>query len=675
MILLIAAMVLFIVGAAGSLLFPDNSQRSIAVGSTFAFIGSLVLLIAAIGIVMTQTSISMTLPTSFPGFIFSIHVDTLAAFFLIIIALIALPASWYGSAYLPQYAEEYDTGTFGCFYNLFLLSLVLVVTSYNGFYFLFSWELMALTSLFLVLFEHRRPETLQAARVYAIITHVATAFLMIAFFLIYQTIGSLDFGVIKMAAPTIPISLQTIIFLCLLIGFGTKAGIIPFHIWLPRAHSAAPSHVSALMSGVMIKMGIFMMVRMFFDILPAPSLWMGVVVLSLGATSAVFGVLYALSEHDLKRLLAYHSIENIGIILLGLGSGMLFVSLNQPGLAMVAVAAGLFHTMNHAVFKSLLFLSAGAVISRTHTRDMEKYGGLIRSMPYTALFFLVGALAISGLPPFNGFVSEWLTFQSLFAGLLTKSTALSSLFLAATASLAVTGGLAAACFVKAFGITFLAQPRSQLGKNAQESASAQRISMGFLAVLCLVLGIGSSVILTYLRTIISVLGVFGQNASSLIPAAAGADSRGFAAIDMPVVLLGIAIGGIVAYELTSLVSGRQTIVLSRVWSCGYTYLTPRMEITATGFSRSLLIIFKNIFRPTKHRAVDYLEGTRQYVAKNISIELGIVNLYEAYIYYPLYRGLYALSKQTKYIQSGNLNQYLLYIFIVLLGLLIFARLT
>ncbi|MDO8269727.1 MAG: proton-conducting transporter membrane subunit, partial [Candidatus Levybacteria bacterium] len=574
-----------------------------------------------------------------------------------------------------QYSKKYNLGVFGFFYNLFLLSLFLVVTAHNGIYFLFVWELMSLSSLFLVIFENQKTQIIKSGFIYFVMTHAATAFILLSFLLLYQTTGSFDFEVIKRNSGTIPYAIKTIILLCMIVGFGTKAGIIPFHIWLPRAHSAAPSQVSALMSGVMIKMGIFMMFKMFVDILPNSPLWLGYIILIIGAISSILGVLYALSEHDLKRLLAYHSIENIGIILLGLGSGIIFTALHQPSLAIIAISAGLFHTLNHAIFKSLLFLGAGSVISQTHTRNIEKYGGLIKLMPFTTLFFLVGAVAISGLPPFNGFVSEWLTFQSLFKGMLNQELAIKSVFIFAAGCLAFTGGLAAACFVKAFGITFLARSRSIESEKAKESSHLLTISMGFLAILCLIFGVFSSYFLDHIQMVVRSLGAFGKSISSFDASnfTLHVDQVSSIELNMLIVFIAMAGGIALAYGLTQALSSKQKTVIKTVWDCGYNVLTPRMEITATGFSRSLILIFKGIFQPSKQHYVEYVDSNIRYFSKSKTVTLSIINIYESYIYYPVHSFLKNISIHVRKIQSGNINLYLLYIFITLIGLLIFAR--
>src|SRR5437773_1500556 len=317
------------------------------------------------------------------------------------------------------------------------------------------------------------------------------------FLLIASIAGTTDFRAMHASGEKLPAAAAGLAFLLLFFGIGVKAGIIPLHIWLPAAHPVAPSNISALMSGIVIKTGIYGMARVFFDFYGALPAWAGMLVLQVGIVSALLGVLYALMEHDLKRLLAYHSIENIGIILMGFGAALMFLHASQVPLqsalclrlATLALIAGLYHTINHASFKALLFLGAGAVLHATHTRDMEQLGGLAKRMPNTALFFLIGAVAISALPPLNGFVSEWLTYQSLLQGYGTTSSLLRLMFPLGGALLALTSALAAACFVKAFGITFLAQPRSEQAAQAREASPTMLIGQGLLTAACIFLGI------------------------------------------------------------------------------------------------------------------------------------------------------------------------------------------
>ena len=659
----------FIAGALCGLIFIKDQKHSHATCSLFAVFGCLLGIWGGLEGILTQKTVTASFPSTLPYFKAYIHIDSLASFFILIICTIGILCSIYGYRYMQHYQKTYNLGVFGFFYNLFIFSMILVVTSYNGLYFLFVWELMSLFASFLIVFEHKNTDTIRAGILYFVMTHIASSIIAIAFFILYQTTGSFDFDSISQQANLIPLLFKNIVFICMLIGFGTKAGIIPFHIWLPRAHSAAPSHISALMSGVIIKMGIFMIIRVFFDLLPEPALWWGMSVLIIGAGSSVLGVLYALAEHDIKRLLAYHSIENIGIILLGLGSGLVFKSLGLPTLASIALVGALFHTMNHAIFKSLLFLSAGSVIEKTHTRNIEEYGGLIKKMPVTTLCFLIGALAISGFPPLNGFASEWITYQSLLHGVLQQSMGIKSVFIIGISSLAATGGLAAACFVKVFGITFLARPRSVESQKASESSATMTSAMGILAILCVLLGLTSPLVVNQLKLIANSLGpnTYTQTTGVL-------QTNLQSSINLPGVFLGLIVALTFVYIAVYLVSRRQKVVTGITWSCGFNSMSPRGEITATGFARSLILIFRGIFQPSKQSTVEYVDANTHnpYVTKSKKVMLSTLNMYETYLYRPLDRALKHISEKTKIVQSGNINGYLLYIFITLISLLLWV---
>jgi formate hydrogenlyase subunit 3/multisubunit Na+/H+ antiporter MnhD subunit len=374
-------------------------------------------------------------------------------------------------------------------FNALLLATTLVFMADNIWLFLIAWEIMALTAYCLVSFEHEKPETREAGVLYFIMSHIDAGCIILGFLLLFQASGDYSFDSLHALGPKMSPGKRDAAFVLFLLGFGIKAGIVPLHIWLPAAHPVAPSNVSALMSSVLIKTGIYGLTRVCFEFLGTPPLWWGVTVLAAGTLSAVLGVLYALMEHDLKRLLAYHSIENIGIILMGLGAALMFLHTGHPMLATLALIAGLYHTINHATFKGLLFLGAGAVLHATHTRNMEEMGGLIKRMPQTAFFFLIGAVAISALPPLNGFVSEWLTYQALLQGFGTTESLWRLVFPLSGAMLALTGALAAACFVKAFGISFLAQPRSEHAAHAHEAAPSMLFGMAMLTVACVLLGL------------------------------------------------------------------------------------------------------------------------------------------------------------------------------------------
>jgi len=604
---------------------------------------------------------------SLPFIAFSFHVDLLSSFFIFIISLIALFCSVYGLGYIKHFYKKYNIGTLGFFYNLLICSLLLVVSSSNAIFFLIAWEIMSITSYFLVVYDRNDENNVKAGSLYLVMTYIGTSFIILAFLFLYKYTGSFDFATIQSKVALIPSSVKDIVFVLSLIGFGTKAGIIPLHVWLPDAHPAAPSHVSALMSGIMIKTGIYMMVRFFMDMLQPAPVWWGLTVLVIGLLSALLGVLYALTEHDIKRLLAYHSIENIGIILLGLGSAMTFYSLNMPSLALLGLMAALFHTLNHATFKSLLFLSAGSVINATHTRNMEDYGGLIKYMPQTAILFLIGSMAISALPPFNGFFSEWLTFQTLFQGIAQLHFYSQWIFIIAAGSLAFTGGLALACFVKAFGATFLARPRGAEVAHAKESALSLRIGMWSLAVLSLLFGIFSGFITGLLEKI-------GKSFIDLknIPSPVSASSyqgidtfNGFSSASAPAFLVLFLVTIVfVFFVFRYIVNRNQKIKMGETWDCG-TNLTPRMEITATGFARSIVLIFKGILKPSIQHETEYHDVENRYLPKSRAVTLSIGNIYHKYFYQPMHKLVSELSMKVKNIQGGNINVYISYIFIAL----------
>src|SRR5438445_8260038 len=429
---------------------------------------------------------------------FSVRLDPLSAFFLLIVSLLGLALSIYSIGYARSFYGRKSVGALGAFYNALLLATTLTFVADNVWLFLIAWEIMALTAYCLVSFEHEKPETRQAGVLYFIMSHIDAGCIILGFLLLFQASGDYGFDSLHGLGAKMPAGKRDAAFVLFLLGFGIKAGIVPLHIWLPVAHPVAPSNVSALMSGVIIKTGIYGLTRALFDFLGTPPLWWGVTVLTVGTISAVLGVLYALMEHDLKRLLAYHSIENIGIILMGLGASLMFLHTNHSLLAALALIAGLYHTINHAVFKALLFLGAGAVLHATHTRNMEEMGGLAKRMPKTALFFLIGAVAISALPPLNGFVSEWLSYQSLLQGFGTTPSLIRLMFPLSGAMLALTGALAAACFVKAFGISFLAQPRSEHARHAHEASPTMLLGQGLLTAACVFLGLFPTVFLRLL---------------------------------------------------------------------------------------------------------------------------------------------------------------------------------
>lgn len=614
-----------------------------------------------------------SLASTIPLLTLAVRLDPLAAFFVLTISLAGLAASIYAIEYVRHFEGRTSVATLGALFNGFLGCMTLVVLADNGLFFLLAWELMAVLSYFLVVTEHGKAEARYAGLFYFIMTHVGTAFIILAFLIFFQDAGSFSFEAFRHPGQPLPEAMRTLAFLMALIGFGTKAGIVPLHVWLPLAHPVAPSHISALMSGVMIKTAIYALIRVYFDFLGGQfPWWWGFVVLLVGATSALLGVMYALMEHDLKRLLAFHSVENIGIILLGIGAGMIFQSYGLKELAALGLLAGLYHTINHAMFKALLFLGAGSLLYATHTRNMEEYGGLLRRMPWTGAFFLIGAVSISALPPTNGFVSEWLIFQSLFLSFQLPTLFLKLMLPIAAAILALTSVLALACFAKAFGISFLALPRSSHAREAEEVPRSMRFGMGFLAAVCMILGLAPMVMVPLLDRVaaplagISIEGkVLAMEGWALAPV-----NVEFSSLSTPALALLLMALSLLGLGLAVALGGRLNTRRYKTWGCGIN-ITPRMEYTATGFVQPIKRVFSTVYQPTIKIETEFIEESR-YFSKRRHFEFHIEPIFEKYIYDPLVAFFTTMADRLRVIQAGSLHLYLTYIFVTLIVLLLFA---
>lgn len=606
----------------------------------------------------------------FGGFV--LRLDPFGAFFLVLIGLGAVPAAIYSIGYTQAYANsQVGLPLLGVMFNLFLLSMSLVTMAGSIFTFLIVWEAMSLTSYFLVITESHSEDSRSAGLWYAGMTHAGFIFLIGAFLLLAKGNSGL-FTDIRAAAAALPAAARGAIFVLALIGFGSKAGVVPLHVWLPKAHPAAPSHVSALMSGVMIKLGVYGLLRVALDLLGGGPAWWGSLILGIGVISALLGILYALMENDLKRLLAYSSVENMGIILIGIGAGFVFQSYGLMALAVLGLAAGLFHALNHAAFKGLLFLGAGSVLHAAHTRNMEKLGGLIRRMPWTAFFFLVGAAAISALPPLNGFASEWMVFQSLLAGFRLPNPELVILMPVAVGMLALTSGLAAACFVKAFGISFLAIPRSSQADDAQEAPKSMLLGMLLLALACLGLGIAPAAVVPLLVKSIASLSGIGPNVPALAFDLTLSTPEGFGQISPALGFVGFFILLALVPLGLRLFRTNSTLRKSETWGCGRTGQTPRMEYTATAFAEPLRRVFAQLYRPTKELSIDHHPESKYFI-ESIEYKSEITPVFERWLYDPFLRLINFCSSQVQRLQAGSLHLYLLYIALLLSALLIAAR--
>ena len=656
-------------GAVAAVLSPtDGAARRLAASG--AVVGGGTGLAIALGFLGLGAPLAVEAPALLSvadGLAF--RLDALGAFFLGLVGLLAVPCSIYGIGYSVAYEGRYSLRFLGAMLNLFLLSMSLVPCASNVLTFLLMWEGMSLTSYFLVMTETNEADTVPAGGWYLAMTHGGLALVLAAFLLLVGAADTTMFADLRGAATTLSPTTRNAVFLLALLGFGSKAGIIPLHVWLPRAHPAAPSHVSALMSGVMIKLGVYGLLRVGLDLLGGGPAWWGALLIVLGALSAVLGILYALMENDLKRLLAYSSVENIGLVFIGIGAGALFLSLDAIPAATLALCAALYHALNHAAFKGLLFLGAGSVLHATHTRDMNQLGGLIGRLPWSAFCFLVGSLAIAGLPPLNGFVSEWLLFQSLLPGIGSSAPLVAPLMTLAVGILALTGGLAAAGFVKAFGITFLAMPRSRAAERAHEAPPSMRFGMGILAVVCGGLGLATVPIASALGTVLAgraglpaTPSPLGSSLSLVTPGAFGEMSPSLVALGLVAVTAGVCVG-------VRVLGASRRLRVDETWGCGRIAQTARMEYTSTAFAEPLRRVFAELYRPTKDLSIDFHPESRYFV-QSIEYRSEIVPWFERYLYAPVIARVRQWAVHARAIQSGSAHAYLTYLVIALLGLLV-----
>jgi formate hydrogenlyase subunit 3/multisubunit Na+/H+ antiporter MnhD subunit len=548
--------------------------------------------------------------------------------------------------------------------------MAFVMLADDAYLFMVAWETMALSSYFLVITDHKLPAIRSAGFLYLLIAHLGAIAILLCFGVMHGGRGDYSFDALR-AAELTPLW-ASVAFLLAFFGFGAKAGMIPLHAWLPEAHPAAPSPVSALMSGIMLKTAIYGMVRVIYDLIGGVRWEWGMVVLVVGAGTTLFGVLYALMQHDLKRLLAYHSVENIGIILLGLGMSMVFIGFGHPAAGTLGLIAALYHSLNHAVFKGLLFLGAGSILHSTGLRNLNDMGGLIRVMPKTAFYFLIGALAISALPPLNGFVSEWLTFQAALQAPILQNGVVRSLLPLFAATLALAGALTAMCFVKVYGIAFLGQPRSprhpvSAPGAGHDAGGMERYGMAWLAAGCFVLGLFPSSFLLMLNRVCASL--TGQSLSAdaltgsswlwLVPTSSEQASYS------PVIFLVV----IVAVTLLTFLLVRRfyhgRVRLSDPWDCGFPEQTSRMQDTADAFGQPIRHVFGPIYLMQRHMPAPDDPAPR--------FSLKIEDRHWYWVYLPVARLAEYVSSKIALLQQGRISIYLLYSFLTLIALLVFVR--
>ena len=638
--LFILSLVILLAGSIFPLITASFDRRFIR---TFSFsctiVASLLLGMLSLMTLLKGDSVFFILYQPIPGFSLSFVIDRLASFFLFIIAVVSSCVALYFTGYIEHENGSTRRNLLCSCTNLFVLAMVLVVASANTISFFLFWELMAGASFFLVMYEYSQRDTIKAGIFYFVMTQLSSLFILLGIIVLYIISGSFAFlHLSPVSAPLI-----TLAFLALFLGFSIKAGIIPFHKWLPYAHPASPSPVSALMSGVMLKIAVYGIVRFLLDVF-TPDLWWGVLILAAGAASAVLGVIYALKEHDVKGMLAYSSIENIGIIFIGVGLFVIFTASSLPLLATISLLGALFHALNHSLFKSLLFLTSGSVVYATGTRDIEHMGGLSRRMPVTSALFFVGALSIAALPPLNGFASELLIFIAFFSSVTVVDPLFKVILFISLALFALTSALSAACFVKAFGSIFLALPRSQESAAAREVPRTMLIGPAILAAACILLGVFALQIFTIV---------------------------GFAVPLPDMLLVGLLLLGMAVLTYGALYfTASHEVRISETWGCGTLSQKASSEYSGHGFSEPLDIIFSAIYRTrTKNERIFF--DQKNCIFKEGRGEIRLLKVFEEYLYRPIAQQSMRLAKEVSRFQNGCLDTYLFYVFITVIALIIF----
>lgn len=627
-----------------------------------------------------MTDLIMTLS---PADDFSIKICPYSGLFLLIIYSIASAASLYSRSYLNEYTAAHvqysrfaKIAIISAVFPLFILSMAMVVVSNHSILFLCSWELMSLFSYLLVMSDHENPKTRTAGFTYLIMTHFGTAFLLVFFTMLYAHTGSFDFSAYAGVGNRFSPSEMTLMFLLVLIGFGTKAGIMPLHIWLPLAHPQAPSHVSALMSGVMVKVSLFAFLKCVFSFLNGANLASGVILLIIGAVTAIMGIMYSIVESDLKKCLAFSTVENVGIIMIAISCAIILNSQSYPVSAAFALCAAFYHIIAHGLFKSLLFMGAGAVIYGSHAKNMDDMGGFIKQMPHTAAYFMAGVMSMAALPPMAGFISEWMVFQSILLTLKDPQAFTKILMPVCGAALALSSALALTGAVRLFFSVFLAKRRNaeKFRHEAREVPLSMRLPMLILASLCFVFGIFSPVFISYLgwavNSIMPVHGlnisIFSPHALYIVPVSSQLSSISPQSAFTMLILFLIAVIIVFNYILP-----RRRVRVYETWSCGAD-INSIMQYTPESYTQPLMLVFKNIYMPRTE--VKTLHNEDRLIIKKVDYSQTATMFFEKWLYRPFIKLLIKIAKRLKRVQLGYVHVYLLYIFITLLLAMISVRL-
>jgi len=620
-----------------------------------AFVGAALALVALVG--AAEPPSQLVLPLGLPDLPFHVRVDALACVFLFLLGSASAGVSLFAAGYFRS-GEGTPPGLLCLQYHLFLASMGLVLLADDAYLFMLAWETMALSSYFLVTTQHRLPEIRRAGFLYLLIAHVGAIAILLCFGVLQG--GSWQFTFDAMRSAQLEPKSAALAFLLALIGFGAKAGLVPLHVWLPEAHPAAPSPVSALMSGVMLKTALYGLLRVTFDLLGHPVWSWGLAPLALGLFSALYGVVFAAAQTDMKRLLAWSSIENVGILFTGVGLAIVFAGVGMQPLASLALVAVLYHAVNHAFMKSLLFVGTGSVLHATHERNLGKLGGLIRRMPWVAWLTLVGALAIAGLPPLNGFVSEWLLLQAFLSAYQVPKPFVGMLLPLGAALVALAAALAGYVMVKFYGVIFLGQPREPSLENARDADTLERVGLGWLAAGCVVLGLLPRPFIAFLELVPIQLGLIesrtiGGSWWRVVPLMERQ------AAYAPVVFLFVAA---LVIALTVLVVRRFYHARARraaPWDCGFARLDARMQDTAEGFGQPIRHIFQPFFAMRRELPSPFDAAPRYHVTVGDRIW--------TLAYLPIADLVQRAARAVAWLQQGRIATYLLYSFVTLLLML------
>ncbi len=659
MSLLIAAVAVFLLGGLLALSASRWPLLSTILGVAAAVAGGSLGLVPALGSLLRGTTERFQRPWDVPFGSLFLELDPLSALFLIPVLGLSALAAIQGGAYLWKCRERVALGPAWFFYNVLSSGMVVVVLARNGVLFLVAWEVMSLASYFLVTLEHERSEAREVGRIYLIATHLGTAFLLVYFVLLSDHSGTLDFAVGGASTATIAPSAANLLFLLALVGFGTKAGFMPLHTWLPGAYPVAPGFVAALMSGAMSKLGIYGLIRTL-SLLPASPAWWGWMLIGVGVLSGLGGIIASLAQSDLKRLLAYSSVENVGIIALGLGIGLLGTSSGRLPMALLGYSGSLLHVINHSMYKGLLFLGSGVVEQATGTRELDRLGGLARRMPAAAIAFLVGSVAIVGLPPLNGFLSEFLIYRGAFEEEMLLGTSWAVPALGVIGALAMIGGLAAVAFTKLFGIAFLGEPRSPRAAEAERPGWLLTVSMYVLSACCVLVGLMPTPVASALVPAVAVAARL--DAAKVAPDAAVAVAPLSTIALASWVVIGVSL--ILAAIRAALLTGRE-VGQSVTWGCGYTRPTSRMQYTSSSYVQPAVTFFKAIVRPRVR-----LVPPQGLFPRESALATEVPDLVQETFYRPVFRSIDWMLSRLRWLQHGNLYLYVLYIGATALILLI-----